>query len=90
MKKTEDLNKQETISFEQKPKMAICYDFDRTLSPDDMQTFTLIPSFGIDAGEFWHESDELAIESTTPQNPRAAITVPRANSSHSLRGIPFM
>ena len=30
----------------QKPKMAICYDFDKTLSPDDMQTFTLIPSFG--------------------------------------------
>lgn len=27
-----------------KPKMAICYDFDKTLSPDDMQTFTLIPS----------------------------------------------
>ena len=48
MKKTEEMNLQETISFEQKPKMAICYDFDRTLSPDDMQTFTLIPSFGVD------------------------------------------
>ena len=68
MKKTEDLNKQESIVFEQKPKMAICYDFDRTLSPDDMQTFTLIPSFGIDAGEFWHESDELAIEHLMDKN----------------------
>ena len=28
-------------------RMAICYDFDKTLSPDDMQTFTLIPSFGM-------------------------------------------
>lgn len=35
-----------------KPKMAICYDFDKTLSPDDMQTFTLIPSFGIDKASF--------------------------------------
>lgn len=26
---------------ERKPRMAICYDFDKTLSPDDMQTFTL-------------------------------------------------
>ncbi len=43
-----------------KPIMAICYDFDKTLSPDDMQTFTLIPSFGVNVGEFWHESDELA------------------------------
>ena len=24
-----------------RPKMAICYDFDKTLSPDDMQAFTL-------------------------------------------------
>lgn len=44
----------------QKPKMAICYDFDKTLSPDDMQTFTLIPSFGIDKDEFWGESNQLA------------------------------
>ncbi len=41
-------------------RMAICYDFDRTLSPDDMQTFTLIPSFGVDAEDFWGESDKLA------------------------------
>ena len=37
----------------QKPRMAICYDFDKTLSPDDMQAFTLIPSFGIDKDDFW-------------------------------------
>ena len=40
--------------------MAICYDFDKTLSPDDMQTFTLIPSFGIKKQEFWDEADDLA------------------------------
>ena len=52
----------------EKPKMAICYDFDHTLSPDDMQTFSLIPSFGIDAGDFWSESDALARDNLMDKN----------------------
>ena len=36
-----------------RPKIAICYDFDKTLSQDDMQTFTLIPSFGMKSEDFW-------------------------------------
>lgn len=52
----------------QKPKMAICYDFDKTLSPDDMQTFTLIPSFGIDKNEFWADSNKLAKENLMDNN----------------------
>ena len=48
--------------------MAICYDFDRTLSPDEMQTFTLIPSFGVDKREFWHESNVLARENLMDNN----------------------
>lgn len=50
------------------PKMAICYDFDKTLSPDDMQAFTLIPSFGIDKEEFWEESNQLAKENLMDNN----------------------
>lgn len=68
MRIPENNDLQQSIMFEQRPKMAICYDFDRTLSPDDMQTFTLIPSFGIDAGEFWHESDNLAVEHLMDKN----------------------
>lgn len=51
-----------------KPRMAICYDFDKTLSPNDMQTFTLIPSFEIDAASFWEESNKLAKENLMETN----------------------
>ena len=69
--KKQELIYQEAIDFnsgEKRPKMAICYDFDRTLSPDDMQTFTLIPSFGVNKDEFWHESDVLAEENLMDNN----------------------
>lgn len=52
----------------QKPKIAICYDFDKTLSPDDMQTFTLIPSFGMKSEDFWKESDQLARDHLMEKN----------------------
>lgn len=48
--------------------MAICYDFDKTLSPDDMQAFTLIPSFGIDKDTFWRESNNLAKDKLMDKN----------------------
>lgn len=51
-----------------RPKIAICYDFDKTLSPDDMQTFTLIPSFGMKSEEFWKESDQIARENLMDKN----------------------
>lgn len=51
-----------------RPKMAICYDFDKTLSPDDMQTFTLIPSFGIDKNDFWESSNKLAKDNLMDTN----------------------
>lgn len=49
-------------------RMAICYDFDKTLSPDDMQTFTLIPSFGMKKEEFWEESNKLAKDNLMDNN----------------------
>lgn len=51
-----------------RPKIAICYDFDKTLSPDDMQTFTLIPSFGIDKETFWGEANTLAKDNLMDNN----------------------
>lgn len=52
----------------QKPIVAICYDFDKTLSPDDMQTFTLIPSLDMDKDTFWKESNDLAIANLMDKN----------------------
>ena len=59
---------EKTAGSSSKPRMAICYDFDKTLSPDDMQTFTLIPSFGIDKQEFWDASTKLAKENLMENN----------------------
>ncbi|MCD8371945.1 MAG: haloacid dehalogenase-like hydrolase [Clostridia bacterium] len=44
----------------QLPVIAICYDFDKTLSPEDMQSFSLIPKLNCDTAEFWRQSNELA------------------------------
>ena len=69
MKKKEAIGAPDLIEeMDLRPKMAICYDFDRTLSPDDMQTFSLIPSFGIDSAAFWGESDALARENRMDKN----------------------
>ena len=45
---------------EDRPVVAICYDFDRTLSPDDMQAQGFIQKVGYDVAEFWKESNRLA------------------------------
>lgn len=50
------------------PVLAICYDFDKTLSPDDMQAQGYIQSVGYDVGEFWKETNELAERNEMDQN----------------------
>lgn len=40
--------------------LAICYDFDKTLSPDDMQSQGYIQSLEEEVKEFWTESNNLA------------------------------
>lgn len=44
---------------EDRPVLAICYDFDKTLSPDDMQAQGYIQSVGYDVQKFWDESNDL-------------------------------
>lgn len=45
---------------ESKPVLAICYDFDKTLSPDDMQAQGYVQSVGYDVKKFWDEANALA------------------------------
>ena len=51
-----------------KPILAICYDFDKTLSPDDMQAQGYIQSIGFEVSEFWKESNDLATDNDMDQN----------------------
>ncbi|MBE5754568.1 MAG: haloacid dehalogenase-like hydrolase [Clostridiales bacterium] len=54
---------------EAKPVVAICYDFDKTLSPDNMQAQGYIQSVGYDVtDDFWTKSNGLAIENEMDQN----------------------
>ena len=53
---------------EDMPVLAICYDFDKTLSPDDMQAQGYIQRVGCDVKDFWAESNQLAEENDMDQN----------------------
>lgn len=51
-----------------KPIVAICYDFDKTLSPTDMQAQGYIQSVNYDVNTFWQESNDLAKNNDMDQN----------------------
>lgn len=53
---------------EKSPVLAICYDFDKTLSPDDMQAQGYIESVGCDNSQFWKESNRMAAENDMDNN----------------------
>lgn len=52
----------------EKTILAICYDFDKTLSPNDMQAQGFIQSVDYDVENFWKESNDLASENDMDQN----------------------
>ena len=48
--------------------LAICYDFDKTLTPTDMQAQGYIQSVGYDVGEFWDKTNILAEKNEMDSN----------------------
>ncbi len=48
--------------------LAICYDFDKTLSPTDMQAQGFIQSVGYNVKEFWDKSNQLAANNDMDKN----------------------
>ncbi len=62
---------------EDKPVIAICYDFDKTLSPDDMQAQGYIQSVGCEIEDFWKESNSLAEDNEMDQNLAYMFTMKR-------------
>lgn len=53
---------------EDRPVLAICYDFDHTLSPDDMQAQGFIQEVGWSVEEFWRGTTRLARENDMDAN----------------------
>lgn len=56
---------------ESMPVLAMCYDFDKTLTPDDMQAQGFIQSVGYDEEQikqFWQESNQLAKKNDMDNN----------------------
>ena len=45
------------LTKDDKPVVAICYDFDKTLSPDDMQAQGFIQNLGYEIGDFLKKSN---------------------------------
>ncbi len=60
-----DFNRKEKTD---QPVVAICYDFDKTLTPDDMQAQGYIQSVGFDVPKFWQECAQLATANDMDQN----------------------
>ena len=60
--------KSNRLTKDDKPVVAICYDFDKTLSPDDMQAHGFIQKLGYEIGEFWKKSNGFAIKNDMDQN----------------------
>ena len=57
------------------PVLAVCYDFDRTLTPGDMQAQGFIQSVGEDVNEFWRQSNRLAVENDMDMNLAYMLTM---------------
>ena len=66
--------------------MAICYDFDGTLSPGCMQEYGFIREMGLDAAAFWAKSNQVA---RRQQADEISSYMRQMRTESQKRGIPF-
>lgn len=66
------------------PVLAICYDFDKTLSPTDMQAQGYIQSVGYDVPDFWKRSNGLAADNEMDQNLAYMYVMKQASAGKVL------
>ena len=67
-------------------KVAICYDFDGTLAPGNMQEYGFMNTLGTTPDEFWGKSDKLADETKADKNLCYMLTMLREAKA---KKIPF-
>ena len=72
--------------------MAICYDFDGTLSPGNMQEYGFIKELGITPREFWDRSNTLAkVKKADDILAYMKVTIDEAKKRHlSIKWEDFM
>lgn len=66
------------------PVLALCYDFDKTLSPTDMQAQGYIQSVGYDVPDFWKQSNGLAADNEMDQNLAYMYVMKQASAGKVL------
>ena len=60
----------------EKPTIALMYDFDGTLSPDNMQEYDFMKAIKVDdKNQFWDETHNIAVE-------QQSSTIPLPNSTN--------
>jgi 2-hydroxy-3-keto-5-methylthiopentenyl-1-phosphate phosphatase len=74
------------MSRPERPKIAICYDFDGTLSPQNMQEYDYIPQLGIKPAEFWKEAKRCAKEQEADEIlAYLCVMLKKAKESHDVK-----
>ena len=72
---------------EDRPVLAVCYDFDKTLSPDDMQAQGYIQKvYDGDVASFWADCNKLSAEADMDSNLAYMYKMKQVNSNggHSI------
>ncbi len=73
-----------------RPIIAMMYDFDKTLSPKDMQEYSFIPNMGMLPEDFWAESNRLS-EKMDRILAYMYLMIDKANARHtSIRRADFV